>query len=116
MNATATTSPASTIADLSPDALTALTARLRDWTGRNDVEILAITGVRPTTVGLWFGSHTAIGIDVDFTYTSGRRQRRTKTLAWAIGHYTHPGDRDENLPPALWAFLTAAVAAHGQPA
>lgn len=107
--------PASTIADLSPEALNALTKRLQDWTGRTDVEILAITGVQPSTVTIWMQTHAALGIDVAFTYTSGRRSRRTKTLAWPVGMYTSPGHQDYNLPPALWAFLTAAVATHGQP-
>ena len=116
MTVTAQAPAVSTIADLSPDALAALTKRLQDWTGRNDVEILAITGVRPTRVTVFVESFAAIGIDVAFTYTSGRRQRRTKTLGWPLGVYTHRGEQDVNLPPALWAFLTAAVATHGQPA
>jgi hypothetical protein len=117
MTATATQAPAAaTIPDLSPEALDILTTRLTRATGRHDVEVLAITGVRSQWADTWCGGHPGVGIDVVFTYTSGRRQRRTRTLAWPVGKWTRPGDRNENLPPALWAFLTAAVAAHGTPA
>ena len=114
--ASTTSTPARSIRDLSPAALDALTARLRQWTGRPDVEILAITGVRSNSVRVGPQTHGGIGIDVDFTYTRGRRQRRPYTVAWPVGVYTSPSEPSPNLPQCLWNFLTAAVAAHGQPA
>ena len=112
-----TTAPAitSTIPDLSDDALDALTRRLRRATGRDDVEILAITGAG--LAHIWGGIYAGPGfqIEVAFTYTTGRRQRRTRELGWPINRWVSPGEHNPNLPDSLWAFLSAAVAAHGQP-
>ena len=107
--------PAASTADPPPDALNALTGRLRHGShATTSKSSRSPASARP-----------ASPLRRSRTQPSESTSRsRTPTDAasaaprpWACPSACTPtGEQDMNLPPALWAFLTAAVAAHGQPA
>jgi hypothetical protein len=96
---------------LSGHTLQALAERLVQVQQRSDIELLDLVRVDPTDVQLGgpLGSVPGLAITVAFTYTSGRRQRRTARLAWPIRRYHGPGEADPNLPACIWADLNRRI-------
>lgn len=97
------------MATLTPAASEALRRRLAHRKGRSDIEILGVVGVRPEWVYDYFGSVPGLAFEVQFTFTSGRRQRRTDSVGFRV--LSNGGDHSPiHIPPALLQFLADAVA------
>ncbi len=92
-----------------PDLQAAVARRKK----RDDVEVLAITGVRPGWVYNWAGGmDDALMFNVEFTFTAGRRQRRTVEVGFRLVPHSDGAEPFLDLTPALLAFLNAAVTYH----
>jgi hypothetical protein len=96
---------------LSGETVLALAERLAVAKGRTDIEILDLLGIEPADVALGgpFGTAPGLALTVAFTYTTGRRQRRTARLAWPIQRHVQPGEADDNLPACLWAEFNRRI-------
>jgi len=106
---TGTTLPAALLTD---ERRALLTARLARYVKREDVEVLGILGVRAGQYVGDYYSHAGIGFVVEFTYTTGRRQRRTREIGWPTTGTN--GDRRlayTLLPQTLLDMISEAVAA-----
>lgn len=93
-------------------AFDACAHRLAEQKGRDDIEILAITGATAGRVYGPFSSAPGITFAVDFTYTASRRQRRTATVTWASapGQNTRDSlERFPSVPPAIYTYLATAM-------